>query len=208
MFKFNKVKYTILICTVLVISFFSSYLIFSKASNKDKFNTNTLNNTSSVNAYNLANKETLNDETVNKDTKIIFKVEYKKSGEIFNEKVNDNVSSLVGKTKKDIEGIYAVKGYIIKEMDSNHLVLLKSFDRYSPQKYVIDIYKVGNCVAIFKTDGEGKESIEDPDKDIKFDTKLSDIKEGDLDTMLVGRKSLQFDSREDAEDNYNAVFKS
>ncbi len=93
-------------------------------------------------------------------------------------------------------------------MDSNHLVLLKLFDRYSPQKYVIDIYKDGNCIAIFKTDEEGKENIENPDKDIKFDTKLSDIKQGDLDTMMTGRKSLQFDSHEDAEDSYNALFKS
>ncbi len=115
MLKLNKVKYSILIFTILVISFFSSYFIFSRLSNKDKGNTKTLNNISSVNSNNYISKDILKEETVNKDTKISFKIEYKKSGDVVDEKINEDLSSLVGKTKKKLKVSMELKGILLKK---------------------------------------------------------------------------------------------
>lgn len=205
MSKLKKIVIVLSICSVLMISFFASYFVALDSSNKAKKD---LKNQTSVTDNSIISTNIAKEDIINKDTKITFQVQYKKSGEIFSEKTDIELTSIMGKTKKELEEIYGIQGYIIKEMDSKHVNFLKSFDRYSPGKYVIDIFKDGNCVAIFKTDSQGKESIEDPDNDIKFETKITDVKEGDLDTILLGRKSLQFDTKEDAIENYKVLFKS
>lgn len=207
MSKFKKIVIGLSFCFVLIISFFTSYFLSLENLNKENKVARDLKDQTTV-IGNSISTNILKEDIINKNTKITFQVQYKKSGEIFPEKTDAPLNSIIGKTRKELEEIYGIKGYIIKEMDSNHVILLKSFDRYSPGKYVIDIFKDGNCIAIFKTDYQGKESIEDADNDIKFETKISDVKEGDLDTILQGRKSLQFDTKEDAIENYKVLFKS
>jgi hypothetical protein len=205
MSKTKKILLVFSFFIILIMSFFTSYFLFLDSYKKDNkvAKSSLLNNPNSIISTNVSKED-----IVNKNTKIIFQVEYKKSGDIFQEKKDIDVTNILGKNKKELEELYGVQGYVIKKMDSQQIILLKSFDRYSPQKYVLDIYKEGNCIAIFKTDKEGIQSIEDPDNDIKFDTKITDIKEGDLETFLQGRKSLQFDTKEEAEENYRVLFKS
>ena len=204
---FKKIVIGISFCSVLAISFFASYYLSLENISKENKVAKDLKDHTAVAQNSIISTDISKQDIINKDTKVTFQVQYKKSGEIFPEKSDVELKSIIGKTKKELEEIYGIKGYIIKEMDSKHVNFIKSFDRYSPGKYVIDILD-GNCIAIFKTDYEGKEKIEDPDNDIKFETKVSDVKEGDLDTILQGRKSLQFDTKEDAIENYKVLFKT
>lgn len=207
----SKLKKTVIVigfCFVLIISFFTSYFLSLASLNKESKADKDFKAGTTVSGNSIISTNIPKEDIVSKDTKITFQVQYKKSGEIFTEKNDDPLSSIIGKTKKELEEIYGIKGYIIKEMDSNHVNFLKSFDRYSPDKYVIDIFKDSNCIAIFKTDHQGKESIEDPDNDIKFETKISDVREGDLDIILQGQKNLQFDTKEDAVENYKVLFRT
>lgn len=206
MSKLKKIVITLSLCFVLVISFFASYFLSLESINKENKAAKDLKNKVTVIGNSSISTNGPKEDIITKNTKIIFQNEYKKSGEIIDEKTDIDLTSIIGKTKKELEEIYGIKGYIIKEMDSNHVDFLKTLDRYSPEKYVIDIFKDANCIAIFKTDFQGKESIEDPDNDIKFETKISDVKEGDLDTILQGRKSLQFDTKQDAIENYKVLF--
>ena len=205
MSKLKKNVIVLSVCFVLSIVFLTSYFLSLRDLNKAKSNSK---NQGTVIDNSVISTNVSKEVIINKDTKITFEVQYKKSGEVFPEKNDIELTSIMGKTKKELEEIYGIQGYIIKEMDSKHVIFLKSFDRYSPGKYVIDIFKDSDCIAIFKTDSQGKENIEDPDNDIKFDTKVSDVKDGDLDIILQGRKSLQFDTKEDAIENYKVLFKS
>ena len=208
MSKLKKIAIGLSFCLVLIISFFASYLLSSESLNKANKLAIDLNKQSAANGDKIVSTTAAKEDIVSKDTKITFKIQYKKSDEIVDEKTEVPLTNIIGKTKKELEEIYWIKGYIINEMDSKHVNFLKCFDRYSPYKYVIDIYKEGNCIAIFKTDSEGKETIEDPNSDIKFETKISDVREGDLDTITRGQKSLQFDTKEEAIENYKVLFHS
>lgn len=191
---------------LLIVSFLCAFLLTEesiKKENQDK----AAKSTETVAIDNI-NKNISKEPVITKTTSIVFKIEYQKSGEIEIEKKDFDINSLLGKSQKGIEEIYGIDGYIVDKMDNNELILIKKLDRYSPNKYVLDIYREGDCLGIFKTDSEGKETIEDPDNDIKFETKISDVKEGDLLTLTQGRKILQFDSKEEAEEYYQITFKS
>ncbi|MBC8062000.1 MAG: hypothetical protein H7Y18_15210 [Clostridiaceae bacterium] len=208
MSKIKKNVIALVFCSVLILSFFTSYFLSVSNSSKENKTEKVIKSQPKATDNNIVIANTPKEDIVTKDTKITFQVQYKKSDEILPEKKEIDLSTIIGKTKKELEGIYGIQGYIISEMDSNHVNFIKPFNRYSPEKYVLDIFKEGDCIAIFKTDNEGKEKIEDPDNDIKFETKISDVKEGDIDTFLQGSKSLQFDTKQEAIENYMVLFKS
>ena len=130
MSKFKKIVIALFFCFVLMISFFASYFLTVENANKAKKD---LKNQTSVVDNSIISTNIAKEDIITKDTKIIFQVQYKKSGEIFTEKTDIDLPSIMGKTKKELEEIYGIQGYIIKEMDSKHVNFLKSFDRYSPE---------------------------------------------------------------------------
>ena len=204
----NKKKvyiYSSIFIVLLFVSFLGGFLITNISIKNEKVKKA---ETEAITTDNKVNIEAYKEITVTKTTSIVFKIQYQKSGEIVVEKKEYDLNNLLGKTKKGIEEIYGIEGYIVDKMDDKELILIKVLDRYSPEKYVLDIYREGDCLGIFKTDAEGKETIEDPDNDIKFDTKLAQVKEGDMLTLVQGRKILQFNSREEAEEYYQITFKS
>ena len=137
-------------------------------------------------------------EVLDKDSKIIFKVKYKKSGDIITAretKVLDNVE-LVGKGKDEIEKIYSKQGYKVEEFKDHILSLIKEEDKYMPNKYVVGIK--GENIAIYRTDESGNMYIEDEHKDITdIDTKR--LKEQDIYMLTNGDKYFQCDTREEAQ---------
>ncbi|APH20464.1 hypothetical protein JQ038_19635 [Clostridium botulinum] len=137
-------------------------------------------------------------EVLDKDSKIIFKIKYKKSGDtvtVRETKVLDNVE-LVGKGKEEIEKIYSKEGYKVEEFKDHILSLVKEEDKYMPNKYVVGIK--GDNIAIYRTDKSGNMYIEDENKDIT-DIKTNKLKEQDIHMLTTGDKYFQCDTREEAE---------
>ncbi|WP_411681046.1 hypothetical protein [Clostridium thailandense] len=136
-----------------------------------------------------------NDVIVARDSTILFKVQYSKSGDVIVEK-EESVGSLAGKKKDDVEAIYKNDGYEVQSINSSQVVLMKKVDSYAPNKYVLGI-KDG-YVAIYKTDKDGNMFIENEKRDIT-DIKIDKLKQADIQLLNKGDKYFQCDTREDAE---------
>ncbi|MBV7275315.1 hypothetical protein JMF89_01200 [Clostridiaceae bacterium UIB06] len=136
-----------------------------------------------------------NDLIVARDSTILFKVQYSKSGDVIVEK-EESVGSLAGKKKDDVEAIYKNDGYEVQSINSSQVVLMKKVDSYAPNKYVLGI-KDG-YVAIYKTDKDGNMFIENEKRDIT-DIKIDKLKQADIQLLNKGDKYFQCDTREDAE---------
>lgn len=137
-------------------------------------------------------------EVLSKEAKILYKIKYKKSGDMLTvreSKAIDNVE-LVGKSKDEIEKIYKDEGYKVEELKNSVLTLVKEEDKYMPNKYVVGIK--GQNIAIYRTDESGNMYIEDEQKDVT-DIKIDKLKEQDVHMLTTGDKYFQCDTREEAE---------
>lgn len=204
----KKVPFILFICVLAVVTFFGSYYLTLKNLNKTNKTPKDVRNTAQVNASNIIDASIIKENTVQSSAKIIFKTLYSKSGDIVIDKQQDKAGQLSGKSKKDVETMFSTDGYAIQHMDNDQVIFLRTYDKYSPNKYVLDIYKEGNCIAIFKTDKDGNESIEDPDNDIKSDMKIDNLKDGDIDALMKGNKDFQYNTKAEAEEGFNGIFKS
>lgn len=124
-------------------------------------------------------------DTISKDTKIILKTKYKKSGDIETKELA--VSEFIGKNKKDLEDL----GYDVESISSNEVSLVKVVDSYAPNKFVLGVK--GKCFAIYRTDEAGNLIIEE-------ETDIEVPMEEDYELLLKGSKDFQFDSKEQAEE--------
>ncbi|EJO5346478.1 hypothetical protein NRP93_000528 [Clostridium botulinum] len=137
-------------------------------------------------------------EVLDKNSKIIFKIKYKKSGDtitVRETKVSDNVE-LVGKGREEVEKIYSKEGYKVEEFKDHIMSLVKEEDKYMPNKYIVGIK--GENIAIYRTDESGNMYIEDENKDIT-DIKIDRLKEQDIHMLTSGDKYFQCDTREEAQ---------
>ena len=204
----KKVPIILIVCTLLVVAFIGSYYFTIRNLNKNNKVPKDVRNTAQVNASTVIGVSTIKENTVQSNAKVIFKTLYSKSGDIVIDKKQDNAGQLLGKSQKDVETMFSSDGYVVQQMDGEQVILLRTYERYSPNKYVLDIYKEGNCLAIFKTDKDGNESIEEPDNDIKHDMKIDNLKDGDVDALMQGNKDFQYDTKAEAEEGFNGIFKS
>lgn len=135
------------------------------------------------------------DDIVSKNSKIIFKTNYKKSGGTIINKEQEP-GNLVGKTKNELEQTFSSDGYKVSSMSEKEVVLVREFDKYEPNKYVLGI-KDG-YIAIFKTDKEGNMFIQDERRDIT-DIKTDKLKDEDIKLLTNGDKYFECGSREEAQ---------
>ncbi|MGE5626497.1 MAG: hypothetical protein ACM3X7_00105 [Solirubrobacterales bacterium] len=135
------------------------------------------------------------DDIVSKNSKIIFRTNYKKSGgTIINRE--QEPGNLVGKTKQELEAAFSSEGYQVSSMSDKEVILERVLDRYEPNKYVLGI-KDGH-IAIFKTDKEGNMFIQDDRRDIT-DIKTDKLKDEDIKLLTNGDKYFQCGSKEEAQ---------
>ena len=134
-------------------------------------------------------------DIVSPNSRIVFKTKYNKSGTYVLNK-EQQAGMLAGKTKSELEGIYAAAGYKVGTLSETEVVLIRTVDKYEPDKYVLGI-KDG-YIAIYKTDSEGNMFIENQDRDIT-DIKTDKLKDADIDLLTKGDKYFQCTSREDAQ---------
>lgn len=192
----NRKKRTCILAFLTVAIFSLSYYI---CINKLKI-TSIKNNRYVINSNEESERGSLaansnNDTIVSKNSTIVFKVQYNKSGEIVLEK-EEAVGNLVGKSKNDVDEIYKNDGYMVESISSLQVVLMKKVDKYVPNKYVLGI-KDG-YIAIYKTDKDGNMFIENEKRDIT-DIKTDRLKQADIQLLNKGDKYFQCDTREDAE---------
>lgn len=134
-------------------------------------------------------------DIVLKDTKIVFKTMYKKTGAAVTDKIQQS-GNLKGKTKEDLNELYSKDGYKVFSINSEEAVLMRELDRYEPDKYVLGI-KDG-YIAIFKTDRDGNMFIQNEKRDIT-DIKTNKLKDEDITLLTKGDKYFQCSTREDAQ---------
>lgn len=194
---FKIVILIFLIVFVFLGSYFISYNKFAKVK-KD-------NNTKYLSAKSVNSDKAI--QKVSKKTKIIFKVYYKKSGKTEVKKELESPGKYYNMTKDEIDKSVKDEGYKVELMSPSSVILVSEVNRYLPDKYVIDIYN-NECLAIFKTDNNGNEFIEDEKNDIKYDTKISNLRSGDLNYLEKGDPQLQYDSKEAAEESYMEIYRS
>jgi len=134
-------------------------------------------------------------EIVLSKTKITFKTKYNKCGTYIINKEQE-AGTLVGKTKSELDDIYASSGYKVSTMSDDEVVLIKQVDKYEPNKYVLGIKN--GYIAIFKTDKEGNMYIQDENRDIT-DIKVDKLNEEDIKLLTKGDKYFLCNTREDAQ---------
>lgn len=199
----NNINKAIIVLFSVTITFILSYYLTSMITQNQ---TNKLSKTvinKNVNSTNASSKI-----SITKDTTVVFEVKFKKSNEISILNTIKAYPNFEGKTKKDIENKYNKSGYTLETVSKEKIIFKKICDTYSPNKYIIDIYEQGKCLAIFKTDADGKECIENKLSDIKYDITLDKLKSGDIDMLRDGDSVYQFKTKDEAEGSLNENFRS
>lgn len=181
----------ILFIAVFIISYYCTIKIDSKKIQAKK------PNNSSIDVNTESSQITQND-SIDYNTKIIFKNYYKKSKETIVEKTQ-TAGELGISSKKQLADKYGAEGYEVQSISKAEISLIKELEQYSPNKnlpnkYVLGIYN--GFIAIYKTDKDGNMYIEDTSKDITK-VKVSNLKEEDI--RLLNSGELQFNSKEEAE---------
>jgi predicted alpha/beta hydrolase family esterase len=192
----NRKKRTfILVFLTIAIFSLSYYICISKLKAVHmKNNRYGINRTKEGDNSSLATNSN-NDTIVSRNSTMVFKTQYNKSGEIIIDK-EEPVGNLAGKKKSDVDEIYKDDGYIVQNISSSQVVLIKKVDRYAPNKYVLGI-KDGH-IAIYRTDKDGNMFIENENSDIT-DIKVDKLKQADIQLLSKGDKYFQCNTREDAE---------
>ncbi|WP_243108640.1 hypothetical protein [Clostridium rectalis] len=187
----RKKLYIILIITIGVAMFSLSYYIAM-----EKFDLRDNNNSGKVQVNN--NDEITvqgeGDLKLNNNTSIIFKIRYKKSGDLVVEK-EDKASNLKVDTKNKLEHKFKKDGYKIEKASTGNIILVREENKYAPNKYVLGIKD--DRIAIYKTDYKGNMYIENEKTDIT-DKKISNLKEQDISLLTNGDKYFQCDTKEEA----------
>ncbi|KAJ53673.1 hypothetical protein BD780_002988 [Clostridium tetanomorphum] len=194
--KNKKRLYVILAITISAIIFSLSYYIGiekMKGNNKndksDKIQVNNLTEESGT-----MTMQSGGDEKIHPDTSIVFRIRYKKSGDVLIEKVEKG-SNFSEKTKNALAEKLKKENYELVEGSSSKVIFLKEIDKYSPNKYVLGIK--GDYLAIFKTNSNGDMYIENEEKDIT-DKKIDNLKEQDINLLTNGSKYFQCNTKEEA----------
>lgn len=177
----------------LLIAFAYSY-IWGIAKYKDENKDTKYSNVDTYYEKGYSSEINLND-IISANTKVVFKTQYIKSGD-YDEKIQNVSEKVIGKSREEIEQIYKNDGYKLESMDSTKIILVKSVDSYAPNKYVFGI-KEGR-LAIYRTDNNGYQYIEDESKDIT-PIRAETLKKLDLELLIKGAKQFEFDTREQAE---------
>ncbi|WP_373898572.1 hypothetical protein ACER0A_006210 [Haloimpatiens sp. FM7315] len=191
---FKKKKYLIMIVIVMSLMFASSFYGYLRYSKSYKHNSEIYENSNSVMS------EFKFENTVNSNTKLIFKTLYAKSGEeVIEEKIAGKAyGDIIGFNREKLVRYFEKDSYKLEGMNSKEVVLTRKIGNYSPNKYVVGIKKLQNCevLAIFKTDDKGNMYIES-DEDIT-DFKIDMLGKMDIDILREGDKNFQFGSRHEA----------
>lgn len=188
-------KYTsicLLFIAVFIISYYCTLKIDSKKMQAKKPKT-----TNSV-GVNTDNSQESQSDSIDSNTKIVFKNYYKKSKETIVDKTQ-TANELGILSKKQLADKYGAEGYEVLSISSTEISLVKELNQYSPNKnlpnkYVLGIYN--GFMAIYRTDKDGNMYIEDKTKDITK-VKVSNLREEDI--RLLNSGEMQFNSREEAE---------
>ncbi|OFI05257.1 hypothetical protein CLOACE_18750 [Clostridium acetireducens DSM 10703] len=192
MFENEKTKKALFITILIIIFGISYYITMSKLKNREMdLNKRLVNTEENIDKMTI---QTSTDETISKNSKLVFKIKYKKSGECIKQK-EEKANKFAGKTKKELEDFYEKSGYEVNEVTKKEVILVKEVDKYSPNKYVLGI-KDGH-IAIYKTDKNGDMYIENPE-DIT-DIGINNLKEEDINLLINGDKYFQCNKKEDVE---------
>lgn len=145
--------------------------------------------------YDTINTNSGVSKTISEKTEVVFKIKYKKSGDLKTEK-QEPAGKLAGKTKSEVENIYKSAGYKVNKFSIKEVELVKEVDKYAPNKYVLGIKN--GLIAIYKTDNQGNMFIENEKRDIT-DIKTNKLKQEDIKLLTKGDKYFECNTRDEAE---------
>lgn len=192
----RKRKCIIWFSAVALVIFVGGYLSYYKYSKASKYEEELYKNSNAVMSKNKLQN------TVKYNTKLIFKVMYLKSNNTIEEqqRAEKYDKSIVGYDREKLQSYFLKKDFKIDKMDSGEVILTKSLDRYSPNKYVISIEKTdkGEYMAIFKTDNEGNMYIEKKEDVTEIRTNL--LRKEEVEMLKNGSSEFQFDTKEKAKE--------
>lgn len=145
--------------------------------------------------------------------RIIYESVYSKPEGVNNTAVDEYIEKfskdkeIIGDmTKDEVVAAFKKDDYSLKDIRKNEIIFSRTVDKYkySPNKYVIGI-KDG-YVAIFKVNKEGNLTLESP-KDITT-INIKDLPEGDVVLLKKGDKIYEFDSKEEAIEGLEGIFRT
>ncbi|WP_142412945.1 hypothetical protein [Hathewaya massiliensis] len=158
-------------------------------------------------------KEKIGIDNSSNSIKIIYESVYSKpegSNNIavdeYIEKFSKDKEVIGDMTKEQVVAAFKKDDYSLKDIKKNQIIFSRSLDKYkySPNKYVIGI-KDG-YVAIFKVNKDGNLAIESP-QDIT-DINIKDLPEGDVELLNKGDKIYEFNSKEEAIEGLEGIFRT
>ncbi|CAM2781614.1 hypothetical protein HAHI6034_00695 [Hathewaya histolytica] len=122
------------------------------------------------------------------------------------EKFNKDKKVISDMTKEQVLAVFKKHDYNLKDIKKDQIVFSRSINKYKYQegKYVIGI-KDGS-VAIFKVDKNGNMLLESP-KDITT-IKVEQLPEGDIELLQKGDKIYEFNTKEEAVEGVEAIFRT
>ncbi|MFX0547996.1 hypothetical protein ACOAKC_01550 [Hathewaya histolytica] len=122
------------------------------------------------------------------------------------EKFNKDKKVISDMTKEQVLAVFKKHDYNLKDINKDQIVFSRSINKYKYQagKYVIGI-KDGS-VAIFKVDKNGNMLLESP-KDITT-IKVEQLPEGDIELLQKGDKIYEFNTKEEAVEGVEAIFRT
>lgn len=192
----KKRKFILWFSAVALVLFVGGYLGYYKYNKSTKYKEELYKDSNAV----MSKSKSQN--TVKYNTKLIFKVMYLKSNDTIEEEqiAEKYDKSIVGYDREKLQSYFSKKGFKINKMDGEEIILIKSLDRYSPNKYVISIEKTdkGEYMAIFRTDNEGNMYIEK--KEDVTDIRTNLLRKEEVEMLKSGSSEFQFDTKEKAKE--------
>lgn len=210
-------KTIIIVCTLILAFDISYYMSFTSLFPKRNINSSKKSKVPDVKYDNISdnisqndeetpvNSYTDNDETVSESAKIIYKIKYTNTDDFVVENVED-AKYLAGMKKKDIQKVYADKGYYVESMNEDEIVCIKEAERYVYEKgkYVIGINNA--YPAVYKISDEGKMIFIENSANLfgSKAKKMSDFSKPFCDELIYGDKEIQFDTLDEVENILSA----
>ncbi len=139
-------------------------------------------------------------EVIDDNTRIVLKLRDNTSGKLSDYEVlnlvqlEDSIGKSVDKSR--LEEFYSKQGYSLYSYNDKEFIFIKDVvPKFEPNKYYLGVEN--GCLAIYKSDSEGKLYIEDHEKDVTQKT-VDSLPDGDK--QLFKNYELKFNTKQEAYD--------
>jgi hypothetical protein len=152
-----------------------------------------------VSGFRVDNKEAL-DKVIQKDSEILFEIQSTSNNFIIERTRTADEEALVGRTGRELEEKYKQYEYVLKNVTSNKIELVRKPIVYKPNRYIL--FTHNNEIVIARSDEKG--SIFDKNGNLLSKegtgTKFTSLRNMDIDNIVKGHESMQFESIEQLND--------